>query len=59
MIKLVWSEPSTKRGIVKAVIALVLLFGFEVPDEIETQLLSGLFALDSILGMFLSDKHHD
>lgn len=55
-IKFVWSQPSTKRGIVKAIVAVVLLFGFDVPDDIDAQLLGGLFAVESMLGMFLSDK---
>lgn len=55
-IRFVWSQASTKRGIVKAVVALVLIFGFDVPDDIESQLLGGLFAIESMLGVFLSDK---
>lgn len=55
-IKFVFSQASTKRGIVKAIVAIVLIFGFDVPDEIEANLLGGLFAIESMLGMFLSDK---
>lgn len=55
-IKFVWSQPSTKRGIIKAIVALVLLFGFDVPDDIEAQLLGGLFAVEAMLGMFFSDN---
>lgn len=55
-IKFDWSQASTKRGIIKAIVALVLLFGFDVPDGVEAQLLGGLFAIESMLGMFLSDK---
>ena len=56
MIKFVWSEPSTKRGVVKAIIALFLVFGVDVPDGYESQILGALIAVESLIGMFLSDK---
>lgn len=55
-IKFVWSEPSTKRGAVKAIIAVFLLFGIDVPEGYEAQILGGLIALESVIGLFLSDK---
>lgn len=55
-IKFVWEQTSTKRGAVKAIVAIVLIFGLDVPDDIESKLLGGLFAIESMLGMFLSDN---
>lgn len=54
--RFVWSEPSTKRGLVKALIAIALVFGYEIPDETGNQILAGLFALESAIGMLMSDK---
>lgn len=58
-IKFVWSEPSTKRGVVKAIISLLLIFGIDVPEGYESQILGGLLALESVIGMFLSDKKEE
>lgn len=55
-VKFVWSEPSTKRGVVKAIISLFLIFGVDVPEGYEAQILGCLIALESVIGMFLSDK---
>lgn len=55
-LRFVWSEPSTKRGVVKAFIAIALVFGYDIPDEIGNQILAGLFALEAAIGMLVSDK---
>lgn len=55
-LRFVWSEPSTKRGSVKAFIAIALIFGYEIPDEIGNQILAGLFAMEAAIGMLMSDK---
>lgn len=55
-IKFAWSEPSTKRGVVKAIISLFLIFGVDVPEGYEAQILGGLIAIESVIGMFFSDK---
>ena len=55
-IRFVWSEPSTKRGIVRAFIAIALIFGYEIPDELEKSIIAGLFALDAAIGILMSDK---
>ena len=54
-IKFVWSEPSTKRGVVKAIISMFLMFGVDVPEGYEAQIIGGLIAVESIIGMFVSD----
>lgn len=58
-LKFVWAEPSTKRGVVKAIISLLLIFGIDVPEGYEAQILGGLVALESVIGMFLSDKKEE
>lgn len=55
-VKFVWSEPSTKRGVVKAIISLFLILGVDVPEGYEAQILGGLIAIESVIGMFFSDK---
>ena len=55
-VKFVWSEPSTKRGVVKAIISLFLILGVDVPEGHEAQILGGLIAIESVIGMFFSDK---
>ncbi len=55
-LRFVWSEPSTKRGAVKAFIAIALIFGYEIPDESGNQILAGLFALEAAIGILMSDK---
>lgn len=55
-LRFVWSESSTKRGVVKAFIAIALIFGYEIPDESGNQILAGLFALEAAIGILMSDK---
>ena len=58
-LKFVWSEPSTKRGIVRAFIAIALIFGYEIPDELEKSIIAGLFAFDAAIGILMSDKQEN
>lgn len=51
-------EGSTQRGIVKALIAVALVFGLPVEDMhgLEEKILAGLFALEGLIGMFVREK---
>lgn len=51
-------EGSTQRGIVKAMIAVALVFGLPVEDThgLEEKILAGLFALEGLIGMFVRES---
>lgn len=51
-------EGSTQRGIVKALIAVALVFGLPVEDMhgLEEKILAGLFALEGLIGMFVREN---
>lgn len=50
-------EGSTQRGIVKALIAVALMLGAHIDDAqgMEEKILSGLFAVEGLIGMFVRD----
>jgi len=54
-------EGSTQRGIVKAIIALALIFGAPVEDTsgLEDKILAALFAIEGMIGMFVRDVVKD
>lgn len=51
-------EGSTQRGIVKALIALALMFGASIEDAqgMEEKILAALFAIEGVIGMFVRDS---
>ena len=51
-------EGSTQRGIVKALIALALVFGASIEDAqgMEDKILTALFAIEGVIGMFVRDS---
>lgn len=51
-------EGSTQRGIVKAMIALALVFGASIEDAqgMEEKILAALFAIEGVIGLFVRDS---